>query len=176
MRRKLIVAGAVLLVPLVLAACGSEPAGGGVATAGNGSASTASASAPPADLTAVARCLRDNGIDVSDPDPGTGRLDLGSARRGDPEAFRQAMEKCRHLLPAGSLGAQLGPDDIEKLRQFAQCMREHGVDMPDPDPGAGNPFGGALGRIDRNSPAFRTAFDACKDKLPAALADRGGGS
>jgi hypothetical protein len=37
--------------------------------------------------------------------------------------------------PAGDDEADLDPEDA--MLKFAQCMREHGVDMPDPDPGGG---------------------------------------
>jgi hypothetical protein len=50
-------------------------------------------------------------------------------------------------------------------------MRDHGVDMPDPDPNGGglriNSSGGpAMGPDD---PTFKAAQEACKDKLPGAL-------
>jgi hypothetical protein len=182
---------AVVAVAAVLAACGGGSGGEGVATAGDngagpvvtggdnraGTAAPSGSGVPAGDLTAFARCLRDNGVDVSDPAPATGRLEFGPARRADPQAFQRAIQQCRHLMPAGALGAQLSPEQIEQLRQFAQCMREHGVDLPDPDPNAANLFGGGLAGIDRTSPAFRAAFDACRDRLPAGIADSvGGGS
>ena len=44
-------------------------------------------------------------------------------------------------------------------------MREHGIDMPDPNfngtPGGGS-GGGFVGRIDPNDPDFRAAFEECR--------------
>jgi hypothetical protein len=37
--------------------------------------------------------------------------------------------------PAGDDEADLDPEDA--LLKYAQCMRDHGVDMPDPEPGGG---------------------------------------
>jgi hypothetical protein len=37
--------------------------------------------------------------------------------------------------PSGDEEADLDPEDA--MLKFAQCMREHGVDMPDPTPGGG---------------------------------------
>jgi hypothetical protein len=52
-------------------------------------------------------------------------------------------------------------DKAEANRQFAKCMREHGVDMPDPDPNTG--MSAILNSgIDFNSPTFKAATEACK--------------
>lgn len=113
-------------------------------------------------------CMRDNGIDLPDPVPDDdGGFDFGMADAGvdlqDP-AFQEAIQACRDELPGGG---QVDLDDPElqaQLREFAQCMRDKGIDMPDPEPGGG--FGGVFGELDVNSPAFRTALEACQEQLP----------
>src|SRR5689334_19406100 len=62
--------------------------------------------------------------------------------------------------PSASASAAAASNDG---RQFAQCMRDHGVNMPDPDP---NGQIDKNAQVDRNSPAFRTAAEACKQFLP----------
>src|SRR4051812_48808544 len=48
--------------------------------------------------------------------------------------------------PAASAQPSGSADREEALRQFAQCMRDHGVQMNDPDPnGGGFGFGGGGG-------------------------------
>ncbi len=65
--------------------------------------------------------------------------------------------------------AAVSPDDEQALLAFAQCMRDHGVDMEDPTVDAdGNlrirpPRGAARDDFDRE--AAREAFNACADLL-----------
>jgi hypothetical protein len=161
-----------------VAACNRSAADPGIATA-NGAQPKASASAAAAgaDIQKFAQCMRDNGIDMPDPDPNTGRPQFGGAANGNREAFQKAMQACRTLLPNGGTRPQLDQAQIEQLRVFAQCMRDNGVDMPDPDPNGGG-FGLGLGgggqnpQLDRNNPTFQKAFEACQSKLPQF---RGGG-
>jgi hypothetical protein len=44
-------------------------------------------------------------------------------------------------------------------------MREHGIDMPDPDPAGGVADMLGNGAIDINSPKFRDAANACKSAV-----------
>lgn len=53
------------------------------------------------------------------------------------------------------------------MRIAAQCLRDHGVDVPDPDPNATGGTGGilrALQNVDRSK--LQAALEACRDKLP----------
>ncbi|WP_051771857.1 hypothetical protein [Saccharothrix sp. NRRL B-16314] len=111
-----------------------------------------------------AQCMRDNGVDMPDPDPTGGKAGgFGKVDRTDPD-FERAVDACREFLPGGGDLSKLDPEKLEQLRVFAQCMRDNGVDIPDPDP-AGGKLGG-LGTVDRDSPAFKAALTACRDKLP----------
>lgn len=158
-----------------VAACGGGSDGPGVATAGSGSAGASAAPSASLDNAdrqrAFATCMRDNGVDLPDPDPGGSglRLDLPGA---GGEKFDAALEKCRHLLPNGGESRQLNPEEVERYRKFADCMREHGVDLPDPDPASGRVRidGNLLGGIDPSSKSFKDAMQACQHLRP------GGGS
>jgi hypothetical protein len=46
---------------------------------------------------------------------------------------------------------------------FAKCLREQGIDFPDPDPNGG----WAAGDLDKNDPKFITAVEACAAYRPA---------
>jgi hypothetical protein len=176
MRREngLALAGTTLALALgLLAGCGQAKANEGVATASGGSATPkASASAGAADRAEAfrqfAQCMRDNGIDMPDPDPDTGRPRFGGTiTDANRDKFQAAMQKCRTLLPNGGVRPSLDAAQIEQIRQYAQCMRDNGVDMPDPDPNASDfGFGGFAGRVNRDSPTFQKARDACQSKLP----------
>ena len=150
-------------------------------------------------LLAFAECMRENGVDFPDPiveadgtvtfgfRPGSGggglqRLrDIG--RDPDTPAARAACEDLIEGLAFG--GGQGGFDLIEiqdTLLEFAQCMRDNGVDMGDPDlsrfgPGGdddGQP-GGPFGVIDVDDPDFAAAFEVCQQQLPLGRGPRVGG-
>lgn len=74
-------------------------------------------------------------------------------------------------VPAPSPGAS----DLDKLDAYAACMRSHGIaDFPDPVPNPGGPGGSfdvnaAPGSdLNKDSPAFQTANQACESLLPSA--------
>ena len=94
-----------------------------------------------------AGCMREHGFDVIDPELNAdGSLNLMSMRNSlmqdpsfDPqnEQARKALEDCLPLLRGASFsGQRSGEDEVElqdSLLEFAQCLRENGVDVPDPD-------------------------------------------
>jgi hypothetical protein len=153
--------------------CGQDSGSGGVAT-GNGSSAPKPTASASADLRKFAQCMRDNGVDMPDPDPNTGRIDIRRLRANDDPKFQHAMEQCRSLLVGAAATQQLTAAEIEQLRQFAGCMRDNGVDLPDPDPGGG--LFTAMNKQDRNSPTFQKAMQACASRLPQSILGGGSGS
>jgi hypothetical protein len=155
---------------MTLAGCGSADGGDGVASAG-GTSTAASGNQKASEEEQAfefVACMREHGIDLPDPEPdgeGGYKLGLGDIDRDDP-ALLPALEACRDLLPDSVRDVADDPKTQDQLREFAKCMREHGIDLPDPDPNGG--FGKALADIDRDSPAFQKAAKACEDKLPQA--------
>jgi hypothetical protein len=184
--KKLLVATVALT--LLLAACSGD-SGAQVASLDDTPVAQADSDESPDDgvddqeaVLDFAQCMRDNGIDnFEDPELGEGGS-IGFSFRGggsvtdiDPETMRGAFEACRENLEGLSLGrGSVDRSEIEDtLYEFAACMRENGIDMPDPDlsafgqgegggqgPGEGGPFGGA---IDPDDPEFRAALEACED-------------
>jgi hypothetical protein len=141
---------------------------------------------------AWAKCMRENGVDVPDPEVGEGgrltiRPGMGPGRRLDDagsDAFREAMQECGR--PFGNSGPPAVSDEQreemqETMLEFAQCMREHGVDMPDPDfsgEGGGGifRFRDGAGGVSPGSATFREAQEACQEILEDALPERPGAS
>ncbi|GAA1992173.1 hypothetical protein [Amycolatopsis minnesotensis] len=82
---------------------------------------------------AFAKCMREHGVDMPDPQPG-GMGTTMKIEAGGEAKMKAAEEACRKLLPNG--GEMKKPDakQLDEMRKQAKCMREHGVDMPDPDP------------------------------------------
>ncbi|MEV4516173.1 hypothetical protein AB0K00_45330 [Dactylosporangium sp. NPDC049525] len=144
---------------LVLAAC-SSTTGPSVATAGGGAGVSASPSVDKAEANRrFAKCMREHGVEVPDPGP-DGELQMsGDIDRGKAA---EAMSACQQLLPNGGTLSNLSPEQLEQARAFAKCMREHGIDMPDPDPASGVADMLGNGAIDINSAKFRDAANACK--------------
>ena len=54
----------------------------------------------------------------------------------------------------------------EGLLNFALCMREQGLDFPDPKPGEFGFFAFRDAEIDFNDPKFQEAFEICQPENP----------
>jgi hypothetical protein len=168
---------ALLGVALALAGCaGRNNDGNGVATAGGASANaSASASAPAGDMAErqrqFARCMRDNGIDMPDPQSdGSGGFGFQVGGDGSTPPDRAkvdaAMQKCRQYMPNGGEPPKLDPEQQEKVRQYAKCMRDNGVpNFPDPQPNGGLMVGPDSG-VDPSDPKVKAAEEKCRQLLP----------
>jgi hypothetical protein len=110
-----------------------------------------------------AECMRRNGVDMPDPKP-DGRMTL-MAEPGDEATLRRAQEACQKHLdkarpPEPSEEEQR--EARERALEHARCMREHGIDFPDPTFGKDGTVEQRLGEgIDPRDPAFREAEKAC---------------
>jgi hypothetical protein len=121
---------------------------------------------------AFARCMRERGIDFPDPQVGENgmiRIGPGPGRGGpgpeDPK-MRAASEKCREHLEVGGEAPELPAEARDAFVAYARCMREEGVDMPDPDPNGGVRFRrGDPNAPDPESPEFKRADEACRRHL-----------
>jgi hypothetical protein len=178
-----------------LSACGSS----GSSASSSTSASSSSASSRSAERVKYAECLRSHGVNVPDPSssggfPGGGGGAPGggggtSTTGGGPGGYRallstatgQAAEKACASLRGKSFGAGGGnPADQAKFAaaavKFAECMRAHNIDIPDPSTSSGGAFSifkDLRGSSETNSPAFKSAMTACSSDLPFR---RGGGA
>jgi hypothetical protein len=132
-----------------------------------GATTTTAAPRDPRDaLVDFTRCLREQGIDIPDPDfdatPAEVRERLREAGIDvDDPRLQAAVRVCQPLL-VGILQS-LSPEQVQAFRdafvEYARCMREQGVDLPDPDFSGGfDIFGGA---VDPDDPAFQAANEEC---------------
>jgi hypothetical protein len=117
-----------------------------------------------------ARCMREHGVDVPDPQPGRGGLSglLADGDRADDPDFRAAEGECRkHLEDLTSEIDEGQRREFEEARlEFSRCMRDKGHDVPDPGQGGGPGGGGGLGDLDLQDPHVRRAMEACSKRLP----------
>jgi hypothetical protein len=157
---------ALLAVLLVAATACSEPSNTGIPT-GAGSASATSRPSGTGDGVAFARCMRQHGVNMPDPNP-----DIQWGQLNETPEWDAAWQACRNLLPPAPDGAEQLPSapELEQYRAFAVCMRAHEVDLSDPDPTGNMTIGGRLAHLPRdqvnNDSGYRAAYETCKDKLP----------
>lgn len=173
MRRLLLAVPALLLALGAAAACGDDRSDDGVATAG-GTGENQAELTDAEQTQAFVDCMREQGIDLPDPDP-NGEGGLADLRDLDipREELRPALDACRDYLDIGGEGGRpLDQETLDQLGEFAQCMRDNGVDVPDPDPNQGLQLGEA--DIDPDDPEFQAAIEACEDFL-AEFRGPGGG-
>lgn len=153
---------ALIAAALLLAGCSPAP-----------SPSTSAEPASRADaLLAYTQCMRENGVPVDDPD-GSGRIILDDGVQNDPDYAAAHIACEEHLIQGQSRsGGGMTAEQRQQLLDFAACMRENGIDMPDPDFSGG---GGSipLGNIDPGDPEVRRAADQCRQGL--GMAEPGNG-
>jgi hypothetical protein len=176
-RRATVVAMSVLALGVAVAACGSS-------SASSSSSSSSTGSARYHARLNLAKCFRSHGINIPDPSPGGGEAGgTGAAFRAlqsYPQSQIQAvLQDCRQYLAQAFPQLNLTPQQRAQVQQqlvrFAECMRSHGVNVPDPTFNGNGVFGfkRSFGSVDRNSPAFRSAMTACQSLRPQF--GRGGG-
>jgi hypothetical protein len=188
-------AALVLAMAIGVAACGGAASDdGGVVSLASPSGAPGESSSPAASvdpeeaMLAFEKCMKEHGIDlqvavttggtggpgvdVQVGGPGAGTEAQPAPREFDAKALEEADKACRDLLPAsgmGDPGATIDPLFADQLLKFAQCMRDHGVDFPDPEitvnGGAVQAIGGGAA-IDPTSKAFQDAQADCAKELP----------
>ena len=188
-RLGLVALGLGLVLGLGTAACGGSPDGDGVATLGGdgaadgqtdgGQTDGGSAKKDPQEAALeFAKCMREHGVDMPDPEvdsQGRIRVTVGNPGKGgrpDPKKLNAAQQACGNLLGGGGeRPGELDPKARDAMLDFAKCMREHGIDMPDPT-GDGLVFNSKQGQgPDLGSSKFKAAERACDHHL----GDVGGG-
>jgi hypothetical protein len=159
-----------LLCALTLTGCGSaEDGGDGVASAGGTSSQAAGDGGEELSQDEMgvkfAQCMRENGVDMPDPEPGKG-IQLKVGPETSQETVQAALEACREYNPQENGSGQADPRREAAVREFAQCMRDNGVEaFPDPAPGGpGIRLTPEVGQ----DPDFETAKQACQEHLAAA--------
>jgi hypothetical protein len=159
-----------LAVPLALAAVtfGAVTACGPFGGSGNGSASAPASADPLEQGRKFAQCMRDQGVDLPDPGSGGG---FQTPKPGKPlldpksPTVKAALEACKSLDPNSGGDAQppIDPTQLAQMLEFAKCMREHGIDMPDPGANGGH----QTPNSNPDNPALKVAGEACKGKVPS---------
>ncbi|MGF7237897.1 MAG: hypothetical protein ACQSGP_23490, partial [Frankia sp.] len=115
---------------------------------------------------AYTQCMRDHGVQMSDPDPKTGQPKFDPSVSPNSATVKAALAACKDLLPAGTRGGGI-TQNMGAYLAFSACMRQHGLPgFPDPQPGPKGLFPDT--GIDRDSPTFQKAATACQSFLDQA--------
>jgi hypothetical protein len=124
------------------------------------------------------RCMREHGIDMPDPvtkanGERTFRVNAsGGPGRGngpDPARMEAADKACRKYAPNG--GKPPSAAEQQEMRDralaFSKCMRDHGVDFPDPkfSGNGGVTIGGPRATFNPDSPSFKAGEKACQSLM-----------
>ena len=120
-------------------------------------------------LLAFAACMRDNGVDMPDPQFGLdGKANMGTLfgeLDEDDAAVQAATEACDAYLPSSLADDPvLQAERQDALLVFAQCMRDNGVEMDDPVAGGG-PGRGPMATLDQNDPTIAAGLEVCRPLL-----------
>lgn len=114
-----------------------------------------------------AQCMRDQGVPMDDPKPGDRGGVLVNGNEVDPETMQAAEEECGHIMedaiPEDAM-QEIPADQKEAMLAQAQCMRERGWDVPDPQFDGGR-VSMELGEgIDPSDPSFQADHEECADE------------
>ncbi len=193
-----------LLGCLGLAACGGSSTTSSTTTAAaaasatgpattSSGAGTSSTGAPPASgatgsgfgrFKAIRECLQKNGITLPQrtpgtrPTPGAGGF-LGGAGPALPKGvsraqYEAALKKCGGRSLGGGVARLKSPVYQKAIANFATCMRENGVNVPQPNTSGKGPIFNIKG-LNTASAQFKAAETKCSVQLQGAFRSRPGG-
>jgi hypothetical protein len=176
----------VLLLSLVLGACGGSSSASTQASA-SATAATAGAGAPgqfSARFAAVRECLAKNGITLPKRTPGQPRPlggILGANRQLPKGVTRAQYEAALHKCGLNRVGPAAGRDRLANpayklaLANFAACMRQNGEQLPAPNTSGTGPIFSTTG-LNTSSPKFQAAETKCASMLRSGSAPGNPGS
>jgi hypothetical protein len=182
-RPRLTALAGALALALAVAACGGAKAGGVASLGGSRNPTTTTNASSGQDLKKAAlefaKCMRQHDIDMPDPQFSGSGGEVAVQQQGptgvrpDDPKFKAAQEACKKYMPKGGQPARPNPQQQQQALKFARCMRAHGIDMPDPQPGGGGLVmrgGGSGGRTGNgpgpDDPKFKAAQQACQQYMP----------
>jgi hypothetical protein len=177
MSRKLPRLGALALVALISAGCGSDaPSETGAATSSGTTRKSGTGGSKK--LTAqdkavkFAECIRGHGVPHF-PDPNEkGEFVFGIDV--SPAVWNKAVNACKDLQPPGSLSGKRSPKQQSAALRFAECIRDNGV-KDFPDPVNGDPLVDTTKIPSTNQPGGMTILNAAMKKCGSVLGRAAGG-
>jgi hypothetical protein len=166
-----------LLLAVGVAGCGGDDKPGGVASLGGASdtatATTNASAGGGYDLRQAlvfTRCMRQHGYDIPDPqvEGNTVGVQLPNYAGQRAPKFQTAWQACRRYAPNGGQPERPSAQDRQEALAFARCMRQHGINLPDPQITAEGIDQPPAPGVHRDDPRQKAAEQACSPR-------RGGG-
>jgi len=185
---------AALAVVALLLACLGLAACGGSSTSSSTTASASGAGASGASgftgrggrFAALRECLQKNGITLPKRTPGQrppgGAGGFLGGRTGAPKLpagvtraqYEAAIKKCGGAAFTGQGGRISSPAFKAAAQKFAACMRENGVNVPEPNTSGNGPIFNSKG-LDTASAQFKAAESKCSKDLTGSFRRGTGG-
>jgi hypothetical protein len=119
-----------------------------------------------------AKCMREHGIDMPDPQFDGGRVMQKGPQKANRAKVREAEKACasiRERVKPPEISDEQKEEFKKQALEHAACMREQGIEFPDP---VFDENGGAQIRIERGSginpqsAKFKAAEKACRGTMP----------
>lgn len=177
-RRPALAALSALAVALAVAACTAKTPSSALpeATDGTDAATTPSATAsldPEDAMLQWARCMREHGVNVPDPVDGKVTVDGEGLSEEQMKAAESACAKWQEMAKPQDDGRELSEEEKQAFLDQAQCMRDRGWDVSDPEFDGGrvtqhyrrSPDGAATpGEPKPGDPQFEKDLQECADQ------------
>jgi hypothetical protein len=118
---------------------GSESDGPGPDDSGPDGTGEEASEDPEEAMEQFSECMQEHGVDFPDPaDPGDGPQGVAiTIGPGDEDNMQEAQEACDYLMENVRNNIELDPEQQAEMQaemlEFTECMRDQGIDMPDPE-------------------------------------------
>jgi hypothetical protein len=168
-----LVAALLATASLVVAGCGADKEDPASSSSNKGMSA-----ADKKALLDFSQCMRDHGVNMPDPTftDGGARVTMREDKGSDPAKQREAEQACKKYqdkVKPPSMSEADQKKQREAALKNAQCMRDHGIDFPDPQFGEGGrmqqKIGGPGSNVDPNSQKFQDAMKACQKEAPGGM-------
>ena len=119
-----------------------------------------------------AQCMREEGINFPDPSFDIdGNPEFDDLNIENEEEFEEAFVNCEDILREAlpeqfDLDPEVEAALVDSSLEFSQCMRDEGIDFPDPKPGEFGFFAFRDADIDFESEDVQKAFEICQPENP----------
>lgn len=163
----LAVASALVGVALLATGCSQSSESGGTGSDASSSAGgpggSGSDTAAFDEAQELRKCLRGKGMDVPDLEAGDDpRSSVLSAPEGTPpEKWSKALEDCGSGTGSGGDGGADDQQQMDEQVKIAECLRDEGFDMPDPEAGPEGSHSGWTVPEGADQDEFMKALNEC---------------
>jgi len=117
---------AIAALPLILTGCGS----------GSPHAKSSSSTNAADQGVKFAQCMRQHGVPMADPTNGQIRIQMTGGPQ-DQSKMDAAQQACKQYAPKLNQAGGQSAQDRDHALKLAECLRKHGFNVPDPQPGQG---------------------------------------